>query len=237
MSLRAREAFFRNCERVCSGSDRVYLWTFTRKWAEAYKDTSKAWNSLLEALRKEFPHWRGIRVYEVHPKDPSHGLHVHVITNRFFSVQRIRAICRRRRGWGRVHVVARENAMLTAVYLCKYLQKPRPYSLKGWRLWQAFGDFEKVRVRDILVDSFRGRVWKWLARNTRDWDELNYYQKVRSVEWHETQFQNRGIKITEDLERIDPPKRATEFGFTYESFLGVRYHQRKIDQWATAGMS
>ncbi len=64
----------------------------------------------------------------------SHGLHVHLVTNRFIDVN-VALVLAKNAGWGRIHV--QRIPMERAGYLAKYLSKQRPECLKRWRLWQA----------------------------------------------------------------------------------------------------
>lgn len=152
-----------NIDRL-SRNGRCYLWTFTLAEATAYTATRVAWNRLLTYLRRNFPSWAGIRVYEVHPgRDGlSHGLHVHVICNRWFSVGAIREISKAA-GWGRIHVARVRGG--SEYYVAKYLRKRRPEALKGWRLHATFGMPVRTLMADILVQSVRASlmrlVHKW----------------------------------------------------------------------------
>jgi len=185
LSRRAR-CFEENALRLASGG-RLYLWTFTRKTADDYAVTRKGWNHLLSKLRLRYPDWMGLRVYEVHPgkwNEFSHGLHVHVMCNARFDVDVIRSIVRNVSGWGRIHVVRVKTSHWR--YLTKYLWKPRPDCLKGWRLWAVFGMPDRVRLCDILIDSLRARLFRFAA-SCPEWKSVSWPDKVRTI--HEWQWQ------------------------------------------------
>jgi hypothetical protein len=86
-----------------------------------------------------------------------HGLHVHLVTNRFIDVNEVRRLAKRA-GWGRIHVA--KVPACRASYLSKYLGKERPQALKGWHLWAGFGSWEWSRVKDIVVRSPLGDAWR-----------------------------------------------------------------------------
>lgn len=143
---------------------KLYMWTFTRLpiW-ESMKQQREAWNKLLTYLKRRWPNWKGVRVFEMHKANEAgltHGMHVHVVTTGFISVTEVRAICERTHGWGRVHV--KEMDPDKASYVAKYLDKERPGAFKGWRLWAAFGDYAKTRAKDVQSDSPFTRVYEWL---------------------------------------------------------------------------
>jgi len=117
------------------------------------KDTRKRWNHLLTLMRRRWPELCGLRVFELHE---SHGLHVHLITNRRIDVGECRPMAKKA-GWGRIHVqrVSAERA----AYLAKYLSKEREPCLKRWRLWGSFGNWERSKVKDIELDSPRTRIY------------------------------------------------------------------------------
>src|SRR5205823_6052330 len=58
------------------------------------------------------------------------------------------------------------------VYLCKYLSKPRPGCLKRARLWSAFGEIERTRVKDVLTDTPMSRLLRGIMGKPSVKDEL-----------------------------------------------------------------
>jgi len=130
------------------------MWTFTFKEALDVKKTRKKWNHLLTLLVKTFTGLCGLRVFELHE---SHGLHVHLVTNRFLDVNQARKLATQA-GWGRVHVM--RIPLERAGYLAKYLSKERPECLKRWRLWAGFGDWDWTRVKDVISDSRFSRIYR-----------------------------------------------------------------------------
>jgi hypothetical protein len=152
-----------NITRLASAG-RCYLWTFTRRDAEDYIKTRGAWNKLLTYLRRRLPEWSGVRVYEVHPGkwgEFSHGLHVHVVCNKFFCVDEVRAATKSA-GWGRVHVARVRKG--SEHYVTKYLRKKRPAALKSWRLSAVFGMPDRTRLADCFCDSLRARLMRVVHR-------------------------------------------------------------------------
>jgi len=147
---------------VLARDGRLYMWTFTRIKQDAFLVMRAEWNKLLTYLRRRLPDWCGLRVYEVHPGrcGYSHGLHVHVLTNRFFDVRLVRAVCKSA-GWGRVHVL--RIAGERAGYVAKYLGKKRPEALKGWRMVATFGAFDRTRFADIVVHTLRASLFRRAA--------------------------------------------------------------------------
>jgi hypothetical protein len=138
------------------GKQRLYLWTFTFKELLAVKETRKRWNHLLTLLLREWPSVQGLRVFELHPE--GHGLHVHLVTNRFIDVNHARKLAIRA-GWGRIHV--RRMPSEHSGYLAKYLSKERPECLYRWRLWAGFGkNWEWTKVKDVIRETLFSRVYQ-----------------------------------------------------------------------------
>lgn len=141
------------------GKDSLYMWTLTFKQVLDIKATRKRWNYLLTLIKRRWPQLCGLRVFEMHK---SHGLHVHLVTNRFIDVNEMRLLAIKA-GWGRIHV--KRIPAERAVYLAKYLSKDRPECLKGWRLWAGFGNWDWTRVKDVVFDSPFSRIY----RACKDW--------------------------------------------------------------------
>jgi hypothetical protein len=136
------------------------MWTFTFKETLSIKDTRSRWNHLLTLLRRNWTGLCGLRVFELHPK--GHGLHVHLVTNRFVEVNRVRTLSAQA-GWGRIH--AQRIPKQRATYLAKYLSKQRPPCFKAWRLWAGFGkEWIWTRVADIEIRSAKSAVFKAVMR-------------------------------------------------------------------------
>src|SRR5258708_7537592 len=83
------------------GKESLYMWTFTFAELLDIKATRKRWNHLLTLIRQRWPQLCGLRVFELHE---FHGLHVHLVTNRFLDVNAARELAQRA-GWGRIHVM------------------------------------------------------------------------------------------------------------------------------------
>ena len=136
------------------GKRSLFMWTFTFREVLNVKDTRKKWNHLLTLLRQRFAGLCGLRVFELHE---FHGLHVHLVTNRFIDVTQARELATQA-GWGRIHVM--HIAVEGAGYLGKYLSKERPECLKRWRLWAGFGEWDWTRVKDVVFDSRFSRIYR-----------------------------------------------------------------------------
>lgn len=141
------------------GKQSLYMWTFTFREVLDIKDTRKRWNHLLTLLRQTYPELCGLRVFELHKY---HGLHVHLVTNRFLDVNKARVLAQQA-GWGRIHVMRIPTER--AGYLAKYLSKDRPRCLKDWRLWAGFGEWDWTRVKDLISKSRFSTIY----RACKDW--------------------------------------------------------------------
>jgi hypothetical protein len=95
-----------------------------------------------------------------------HGLHVHVVTTRYVRVEAVRAVIWRQRKstWGRIHVEKAKASI--GPYLGKYLSKPRPECLKGWRMWAALDakSYNHTRVADVILECLFSSVWQAATR-------------------------------------------------------------------------
>ena len=136
------------------GNEALYMWTFTFREVLDIKATRKRWNHLLTLLRSQWPKLAGLRVFELHE---FHGLHVHLITNRWIEVNIARQLAKQA-GWGRIHVMRIPTDR--AGYLAKYLSKERPPCLKRWRLWAGFGEWDWTRVKDVVFESRFCRIYR-----------------------------------------------------------------------------
>ena len=142
------------------------------------KETRKRWNYIcLRFCCGSRPKLQGIGVFELHEK---HGLHVHLLTNRFIDVNAARMISEKA-GWGRIHVMRMPAEH--AGYVGKYLSKEHHKVLKRWRLWAAFGKgWEPTKVKDVLKNTRclaeylrpakSGRAGKGAAVVTSGWISL-----------------------------------------------------------------
>jgi len=185
MLVRPLMAFQSNIDRL-KKDGRLYLWTFTLSDCVAYLDLRIAWNRLLTYLKRQLPSWAGVRVYEVHPgkwNEFSHGLHVHVVCNKFHKVDLIRDVAKSAR-WGRVHVQRLRPG--TEYYAGKYLSKERPPALKGWRLQATFGMPLGFRTRlcDIVCESMRDSLFR-IGHALDAFRGLGWQEKLSTVAtWH-----------------------------------------------------
>lgn len=179
---KSKAAFLFSSQRL--GTQGLYMWTFTFAEVLSIKDTRKRWNHLLTLLRRRWPELCGLRVFELHDQ---HGLHVHLVTNRFIDVNEARRLSKIA-GWGRIHVM--RVPVEKAAYLAKYLSKEREPCLKGWRLWAGFGNWEWSRVKDILFETPRSRIYQ-VCKAVYGWkgnkdflNRMNFVERIfrRSIE-------------------------------------------------------
>jgi hypothetical protein len=176
---KTKVAFQYSCRTL---GETVFFWTFTFRECLDVKEARKQWNTFLTRLRKRYPDFSGVRVFEMHE---SHGIHVHLLTRRWLSVVALREIIAtaRKTAWGRIHVVrAREGV---GDYLAKYLSKERPPCLKGWRLWAGFGDWEWTRVKDIEVESPLSLIYRACKEAFRWTGKRGYFDRIRTVRFLE----------------------------------------------------
>lgn len=156
-------AFQMSAERLAERG-RLCFWTFTFAQTLDIAKTRRRWNHLLTLMRRHWPKMCGLRVFEMHD---THGLHVHLLTDRFLDVNAARSMARRA-GCGRIHV--QRIPATKAGYLGKYLSKERPPCLKGWRLWAAFGtDWSWTKLGHLEKDSAFTRVYQYF-KETRGWN-------------------------------------------------------------------
>ena len=185
----------------------LYMWTFTFAEVLPIKETRKRWNRLLTSLRRRWPELCGLRVFELHK---THGLHVHLVTDRFIRVQETRELAKKA-GWGRVHVT-RANAG-AARYLAKYLSKEREPCFKGWRLWSGFGEWDWSRVKDILVESPKRAIWDACAKALNWKGNRGFFERRATVDHLYLRAIEEGWKIKLDSFRAEgeeiEPSRAT----------------------------
>jgi len=140
---------------------RPYFWTFTLRECVDVKTAMQSWNKLQKSLH----HWGlhpktgeqtifGVRAFELHPG--GHGVHVHVLLNRYLHVHVMRKRCEQF-GFGWIHVVRIRNsgqANEIADYMSKYMNKQdRPECFKGCRLWAAIGKWGASKCSDIEIES------------------------------------------------------------------------------------
>lgn len=184
-------AFQMSAERLAERG-RLYFWTFTFSETLDITKTRRRWNHLLTLMRRRWPKMCGLRVFEMHK---THGLHVHLLTDRYLDVNKARSMAKKA-GWGRIHVERIPGSK--AGYLGKYLSKERPPCLQRWRLWAAFGtDWTWTKLGNLEKNSAFTRVYHHF-REERGW------------------FGNRQFYFRSDSVRMaifQQIKRATKMGY------------------------
>lgn len=187
-------AFQMSVERLAERG-RLYFWTFTFKEKLDIIETRKRWNHLLTLMKQTWPKMCGLRVFELHK---SHGLHVHLLTDRFIDVNRARELAKRA-GWGRIHV--KRIPASKAGYLGKYLSKERPPCFKRWRLWATFGkEWSPTKVADLEKRSAFGTVYRHFAE-AHEWEgKRGFFKRLATVN-RALNFQIRTAKAQESAGR------------------------------------
>jgi len=161
------------------GKESLFMWTFTFAEVLDIKASRKRWNYLLTLIKRRWPKLAGLRVFELHK---NHGLHVHLVTNRWIDVNVARELAQQA-GWGRIHVMRIPPER--AGYLAKYLSKQRPECFKGWRLWAGFGEWEWTKVKDVVFDSLFCRIYR-ACKEAFSWTgNKNFRDRMRLVRWLE----------------------------------------------------
>ena len=104
-----------------------------------------------------------LRAFELHEE---HGLHVHLVTNSWIDVNEARVMAQKA-GWGRIHV--KRIPAAKAGYLGKYLSKEhRAPCFKGWRLWAAFGVWDRTKTKDVEFTSDFARCLRQIIASKND---------------------------------------------------------------------
>lgn len=168
-------AFQMSTERLAERG-RLYFWTFTFKEKLDITETRKRWNHLLTLMKRQWPKMCGLRVFELHE---CHGLHVHLLTDRFIDVNTARTLASRA-GWGRIHV--KQIPASKAGYLGKYLSKERPPCFKRWRLWAAFGkDWTATKVGNLEKRSAVSTVYRHFKEKFNWRGNRGFYKRMKLV--------------------------------------------------------
>ena len=163
-SFKSLGALGHNVHFMAEGARVLYFWTFTFPVVYTPKDATVLWQNFCRELKRSLG-FSGVRVFELHPN--GHGLHIHVFTADWQDVNEVRSIAHRF-GFGRLHVEKWNisDSMKAAQYMCKYVCKDvdnwRGWNCKGMRWWATFGLGDKVRVKDVSVDSARRKIWDML---------------------------------------------------------------------------
>lgn len=137
----------------------LHMWTFTLPRVLDIKDACNSWSVLLRDLIKEAG-FSGIRVFELHK---SHGVHVHCVVNKYYSVHLLRAIAFRN-GWGRIHVIkCNDNPFYVAKYVAK---SKREGCFRGRRIWASFGDLRKelTKCKDVVISCAKSNAYRLLEK-------------------------------------------------------------------------
>lgn len=166
---KSRFAYHFSAETLCETSDNLRMWTFTVADVIDVSEFARRWKNLITALRRAFPDWRGLRVWEWHRATDSftRGLHAHFLTPGWFDVNLVRPIAERCH-FGRINVVNAVSKDAASRYMAKYLGKQQGSAgVPGLRRWAAVGGKEfratMTRVKDVQILSTFGDIWRWLC--------------------------------------------------------------------------
>jgi len=145
VSRKASLAFKFSAQSLFKDFGRVSFWCFTFKKKRDINAAFVAWDNLNRAMKRESPHWKGVRVAEVHPG--GHGVHFHALLSGFIPFELVNEVGAR---FGFGHTSCEEANPGSIDYLAKYLTKPQPL-LGRRRRWGCIGGYKGTRVRDIEV--------------------------------------------------------------------------------------
>ena len=192
--MKSRSAFEFTVRKMLRQNPKLYFLTFTLREVHSLTAAMRLWNRFLTLLKRKLS-FRGVRVLELHEE---HGCHFHVITNQRFPIRKILALGERY-GFGRIDVRRITDAAQAVSYLCKYLSKRRVRCLKRARLWSAFGNIERTRVRDVLLDTQKVRLLRRIMGKPSVEDELNSNDSalVRTKTWRPERNFQRALQKTE----------------------------------------
>ena len=171
--MKTKAAFDFTVRKMLKEGAKLYFWTFTFRDVHSLKDAMGRWNAFLTLLKRKLG-FRGVRVLELHDE---HGCHLHVVTDKRFKIRKMLDFSDRY-GFGRIHVTSVFDVAKGIKYLCKYLAKARPPCLKGARLWCAFGDVARTRVKDIVTDTPFCRILRRIMGRQSVEDELNGIEPI-----------------------------------------------------------
>jgi len=131
-----------------------YMWTITTVDVCDKATVCKRWDSMLHALRLEFPLYSGVRVVESHPGGP--GWHLHCVSASRLDVKQAWHLYRAHGfGWMSLSRIGDESAC--AAYLCKDLGKGMG---KGsGRAWATFGGFKGRTVSSCRYNSIERQYY------------------------------------------------------------------------------
>lgn len=143
----------------------VWLWTFTFAEVLPSHYAANVHRNFMTAIANakrgsSWPKaWGGVKVPEFHPS--GHGIHFHWLAYPRMNVSNVRAIAESV-GFGRIHVHPEPATERAANYISKYLIKGG--TLSGLKSWGTLGDYEGVRVKDVLMESASINVYRTAYR-------------------------------------------------------------------------
>lgn len=157
---KSKAAFLLTAERMfrCN-PHRVYFWTFT--WPKCMPDHryQYSWHGFITNLNNFFGQTIvGLRVWEVHPSEYSHGLHCHALITRRLNIHIVRRLAKKH---GLGHVFVKKADEGASFYLAKYLTKENQLS-KGMRQWGTIGGMPSIKVNNIVVESDMTKNFRWI---------------------------------------------------------------------------
>ena len=173
-----------------AGKRGVTMWTVTAAEVLPHKEFARRWNKLCTLLKRHYPSFSAIRVFELHPGQSlpvlgtgeiltfSHGTHCHLLVDKYYDIKRFQKLAHQAGlGWVWVSCVrdtGRAHSAQSAInYLGKYLQKTfsqRSVGLFKARLWDKI-NFEGTRVKDVYRPSMWAVIYRriWPAIYRESW--------------------------------------------------------------------
>ncbi len=164
------EAAFRLSYRKLAAENReLYFWTFTAERIESDKEFARSWHRFSKRLKRIAGQgFCALRVFEPHygGGERDGRIHCHMVCNRWLDVDALRKAALGT-GIGQVMHVRQVDGG-TEDYLVKYLQKS--WRGKECRVWDAIGEWDHSRVRDIEVNSIEADFYRACYKITGDWN-------------------------------------------------------------------
>jgi len=136
----------------------LYLWTFTLPDQTAtLSGLATAWKKLMHHRARDFPSFRGVRVFE---PSPTERWHVHCLTVTRLDVNVLRQYSQKF-GFGRINV--KRIPADKAAYVTKYILKSHHFcGTEGRRMFAPFG-FKGISPKNIISSD----TWTdYVIRNT-----------------------------------------------------------------------
>lgn len=143
----SQAAFRMSARTLFENSNNVYFWTFTFPRKYNIWEASSAFNPISKKIKNEYGRIQGLRAMEWH--ETGHGLHHHVLVNKYLKIRAIKEYARRC-GFGRIHV--READKGAVDYIANYLGKQHS-NFHGCHQWATLGKGWATTKNGVFLDS------------------------------------------------------------------------------------